>query len=68
MLKRKDRIIASDRKQHYIKREDQNSFIVTAFNDLEVKLGDILNAYVQAPATEKVWATLGPEFGMDICK
>ena len=30
--------------------------------------GDILNAYVQAPVTEKVWTTLGPEFGKDARK
>ena len=30
------------------------ALIIAAFNDLEVKLGNILNAYVQAPATEKV--------------
>ena len=31
-------------------------------------MGDILNAYVQAPATEKVWTVLGSEFGKDVCK
>ena len=41
---------------------------ITAFNDLEIKLGDILNAYAQAPVTEKVWTTLCPEFGMDAGK
>ena len=30
--------------------------------DLEVKSGDILNAYVQAHVTEKMWTTLGLEF------
>ena len=34
-------------------------------NDLEVKLGDILNVYVQAPVTEKVWTMLGLEFSKD---
>ena len=42
--------------------------IIAALNDLEVKLGDILNAYIQAPVTEKVWATLGLEFGKDAGK
>ena len=32
-------------------------------NDLEVKLGTIMNTYVQAPVTEKMWTSLGPEFG-----
>ena len=37
--------------------------MITTLNDLEVKSGNILNAYVQAPITEKVWTTLGSEFG-----
>ena len=39
--------------------------MVATLNDLEVKLGDILNAYVQAPVKEKVWTTLVPEFSKD---
>ena len=39
--------------------------MIAALNDLEVKSGYILNAYVKAPVTEKVWTTLGPEFGKD---
>ena len=39
------------------------ALMITALNELEVKLGNILNAYVQAPVTKKVWTTLGPEFG-----
>ena len=42
--------------------------MMAALNDLEVKSGDILNAYVQAPVTEKVWTTLGPEFSKDAGK
>ena len=41
------------------------ALMIAALNNLEVKLGNILNAYVQAPVTEKVWTTLGPEFGKD---
>ena len=37
-------------------------------NAIWVKSGDILNAYVQAPVTEKVWTTLGPEFGKNARK
>ncbi len=33
--------------------------------DLEVKVGDVLNAYITAPVMEKVWTILGPEFGHD---
>ena len=38
---------------------------LAALNDLEVKCGDVLNAYITAPVTEKIWTTLGPEFGQD---
>ena len=41
---------------------------IAALNDLEVTSGNILNAYLQAPVTEKVWTTLGPEFGKDVKK
>jgi hypothetical protein len=41
---------------------------IAALNDLEVKIGDVLNAYITAPITEKVWTTLGPEFGPDAGK
>ncbi len=36
-----------------------------SLNDLEVKVGDVLNAYINAPVKEKVWTILGPEFGLD---
>ena len=42
--------------------------MVTTLNEHEVELGDIMNAYVQAPVTEKMWTTLGPEFGKDTGK
>ncbi len=38
---------------------------VASLNDLEVKVGNILNAYITAPVKEKVWTILGPEFGLD---
>jgi hypothetical protein len=37
-------------------------------NALQVKVGDVLNAYIMAPVTEKVWTVLGPEFGQDASK
>ena len=46
----------------------QIAFLMAALNDLEVKVGDVLNAYVTAPVTEKVWTILGPEFGPDAGK
>ena len=39
-----------------------------ALNDLQVKVGNVLNAYITAPITEKVWTVLGPEFGQDAGK
>ena len=44
------------------------ALMITALNDLEVKLVDILNAYVQAPMTKKVLTTLGQELGKDARK
>ena len=41
---------------------------LAALNDLEVKAGDVLNAYITAPITKKVWTILGPEFGEDAGK
>jgi hypothetical protein len=41
---------------------------MAALNDLNVKVGDVLNAYITAPITEKVWTVLGSEFGIDASK
>ena len=38
---------------------------IAALNDLEVKGSDVQNAYLTAPCEEKIWTTLGPEFGED---
>lgn len=35
---------------------------------MEVKVGDIQNAFTSAPATEKLWTKCGPEFGSDAGK
>jgi hypothetical protein len=32
--------------------------LMAALNDLNVKVGDVLNAYITAPITEKVWTVL----------
>ena len=37
-------------------------------NDLQVKTCDIENAYLTAPASEKLFTELGPEFGADAGK
>ena len=39
--------------------------MIAALNELEIKLDNILNVYVQAPVTKRVWTALGPEFGRD---
>ena len=44
---------------------DRISLMITTLNDVEVKLADILNAYVQAPVIDNVWTTLILEFGKD---
>ncbi len=36
-----------------------------SLNDLKVKVGNVLNAYITTPVKEKVWTILGPEFGHD---
>jgi hypothetical protein len=36
-----------------------------SLNDLEVEVGNVLNAYITTPVKEKVWTILGPEFGHD---
>jgi hypothetical protein len=41
---------------------------MAALNDLNVKVGDVLNAYITAPITEKLWTVLGQEFGTDVGK
>mmetsp|Transcript_37601 Transcript_37601/g.53010 ORF Transcript_37601/g.53010 Transcript_37601/m.53010 type:complete len:1380 (-) Transcript_37601:246-4385(-) len=38
---------------------------IAALNDLQVKAGDILNAYLTAPVSERIWCRCGLEFGQD---
>ncbi len=38
---------------------------LAALNLLEVMAADIMNAYITAPCKEKIWTTLGSEFGKD---
>ncbi len=42
--------------------------MLSALNDLQVKAGGVLNAYIAAPVKEKVWTILGPKFGNDAGK
>ena len=39
--------------------------VISALDDLEVKNGDVMNAYITTPIEENVWTTLGPEVGRD---
>ncbi len=41
---------------------------IASLNDLKVKVGDVLNAYITAPVKEKLWTNLGPEFEHDAGK
>ena len=41
------------------------ALMLAALNALEVKCGDVMNAYITTPITEKVWTILGPEFRAD---
>ncbi len=44
------------------------ALLMAALNDLNVKVGDVFNAYITAPITEKVWTVLGLEFSIDASK
>ncbi len=39
------------------------ALLMATLNDLNVKVGNVLNAYITAPITKKVWTAFGPEFG-----
>ncbi len=39
------------------------AFLIAALNELDILAADVGNAYLQAPARERVHTTAGPEFG-----
>jgi hypothetical protein len=39
------------------------ALLMAALNDLEVNIGNVLNTYITALVTKKVWTVLGPKFG-----
>jgi hypothetical protein len=41
---------------------------MAAINDVKIKVEDVLNTYITAPITKKVWTVIGPEFGSDAGK
>ena len=54
--------------KHCVKRDSQNSFDDYHPHDLQVKLGDILDANFQAPITEKELIILFLEYSKDASK
>lgn len=42
------------------------AFVYAALNGLDVTAGDIQNAYLTAPSSEKYWTICGPEFGPEL--
>jgi hypothetical protein len=38
---------------------------IASLNDLNVKVGEVMNAFITAPVKEKVWTILGPKFVHD---
>lgn len=41
------------------------ALLTAALNDVDVWAADVMNAYITAPCREKIWTTLGPEWGKD---
>ena len=41
------------------------SLTIAALNNLQVKLGDAIIAYVTEPCSENIWTILGKEYGAD---
>eukprot|EP00804_Cyclotella_cryptica_P029741 CCRYP_015201-RA/>CCRYP_015201-RA protein AED:0.23 eAED:0.23 QI:0/0/0/1/1/1/6/0/958 len=46
----------------------QIALLVAVLNDVDVWAADVLNAYITVPCREKIWTTLGKEFGDDCGK
>ena len=44
------------------------SLTIAALNDLQVKAGNVMNAYVIAPCRKNIWTVIGREFGTDQVK
>eukprot|EP00804_Cyclotella_cryptica_P008800 CCRYP_015637-RA/>CCRYP_015637-RA protein AED:0.26 eAED:0.26 QI:0/-1/0/1/-1/1/1/0/227 len=41
------------------------ALLTAALNEIDIWATDVLNAYITAPCREKIWTTLGKEFGHD---
>ena len=44
------------------------ALLMAALNDVDIWAADVLNAYITVPCREKIWTTLGKEFGDDCGK
>jgi len=44
------------------------TLIIAALNSLQVKAGDVMNAYMTTSCSENIWIILGAEFGADQVK
>ena len=49
-----------------LKESSRITLTPAALNYLEVKTSDIQNEYLTAPCSEKIWTTLGSNFGPDL--
>ena len=77
-FKRKARLVAGGHmidtppNLKYASVESQESvriaLTIAALNDLQVKAGDIQNAYLTAPCAKRIWTICGPEFGANAGK
>ena len=41
------------------------ALLVAVLNSVDIWAADVLNTYITAPCHEKIWTTLGKEFGDD---
>ncbi len=41
------------------------ALLMAVLKDVDIWAVDVLNAYITAPCQEKIWTTLGKEFGDD---
>ena len=53
---------------HQSSQTNKSLLTVATLKGLKVKCCDVMYAYIQAPVTEKIWTTLGSEFGQDAGK
>ena len=42
--------------------------VISAMENMELKFVDVMNLHITSPIQEKIWTTLGPDFGLDSSK